>query len=143
MSDGTFNRELAEDLNRIAFWLTKNAEVLPEMTQFNTLSQCLSGKAEITACAHVLHKLTGRTTKDIDKADDGYYRLRVVGLKRMSLYIFAVKARVCRRVKVGTRIIPDQPEKVTPAIPEHEEPIYEWTCDEPILAVAKEAATDA
>jgi hypothetical protein len=40
---------------------------------------------------------------------------------------------VCERVQTGTRRVEAQPEKITPAIEAHDEPIYKWICPESIL----------
>jgi hypothetical protein len=41
---------------------------------------------------------------------------------------FCSRDVVCEKKQVGTRKLAAEPEKVIPAVPEHEEPIYEWEC---------------
>jgi hypothetical protein len=50
---------------------------------------------------------------------------------------------VCRKVEVGTKIIPAKEEEVIPAEPEREEPIYKWECPESFVDLANEETTNA
>lgn len=44
------------------------------------------------------------------------------------------KEKTCRRVKVSDRVIEAVPERIIPAEPERVEEVFEWKCDEPLLA---------
>lgn len=45
-----------------------------------------------------------------------------------SIHWMMYREKVCERVQVGTVRKAAEPEKVIPAVPEHDEPIYEWNC---------------
>lgn len=53
---------------------------------------------------------------------------------KVRLQITIEKEKTCRRVKVGERVLPAVPEHTVPAQPERVEEVYEWRCDEPLLA---------
>jgi hypothetical protein len=53
----------------------------------------------------------------------------------------STRSEVCERIQTGTKIVPAEPERITirEAIPEHEEPVYEWKCSS-LLAPPAEGA---
>ena len=59
---------------------------------------------------------------------NGLFRLRATlpsGLKVTAVF---AQSLVCQSVKVGTKVV-----SARPAVPEHEEDVYEWQCSESIL----------
>ena len=62
------------------------------------------------------------------KLDRGPYLSFSLPFRRNNIaFINIEKEKTCKRVKVGT--------KTVAATPEREEDVYEWQCDEPLLAV--------
>ena len=52
--------------------------------------------------------------------------------------ISAKRDTVCKKLVVGKKIVPSAPERIIPAMPEHEEDIVEWECPESFLAMKDE-----
>jgi len=52
----------------------------------------------------------------------------------VKLHLVIERDKVCRRVRVGEKVIPASPETVVPAKEETIEPLYEWKCDDALLA---------
>ena len=50
-----------------------------------------------------------------------------------ALTVYANRDIVCEKKQVGTVTIPARPERVIEAVPEHEEPVYEYDCG-PLLS---------
>lgn len=91
------------------------------------------GKEEFTR----LVSQAGPGEKVIDPADSAFPRARFypdLGKFSGVFCISVPKDSVCQRVQVGTKIVEAVPERVEvkeivhTAVPEHEEPIYEWDC---------------
>lgn len=47
---------------------------------------------------------------------------------------------VCKRVVVGTKVVPAKEEEIIPAEPEREEEVVKWVCPESFIALGKEEA---
>lgn len=76
-------------------------------------------------------RLLGSFTKE---SGSGYLNLfRNFGPIRFEVTI--PHAKICKRVVVGTRVIPAEPERVIPAKPEHIEELYEWHCPDSVLKI--------
>lgn len=72
-----------------------------------------------------LRRVCGLTDKWSGDDDIGFVKEMPYG----HLLLFTDKQHTCRRIKTGERIVPEQP-----AQPARIEPVYEWVCDEPLLA---------
>ena len=66
-------------------------------------------------------------------ADEHSYRLTVPFGETVKAQFYSQREKVCTKKLVGTKIVPAKAEEVVirEAVPEHEEPIYEWDC--PVL----------
>ena len=123
--------EYADGLRQVADFLEAHSEIeLPEPT---LTAYSLYSKEKAAATARAMSQ-GGRCDKVFE---DTLVRLkRVFGT--ITLEYLGTRSSVCERVKVGTRIVPEQyvaPKPATEAqvIPEHEEAVYEWKCA-PLLA---------
>lgn len=68
-----------------------------------------------------MHKMPGGWVKETSEDYTAYTKTFCGRMK----WVFKVsRATSCRRVMIGI--------KTVPAVPEHEEPIYEWQCDGPL-----------
>ncbi len=66
-----------------------------------------------------------------------------VGVKKIlpsgaSMMLDIHSEQICKKVKVGTRIVPAREEEIIPAEPEQEEDVYEWQCPESFNALKEE-----
>ena len=117
--------EYARGLRLLADWIEANPNMTLPPEQLNIYS--LNSKEDATKCI-----LAMKPCKE--DYDGSLFRIcRDFGPISLR-YIFA-RSAVCTRKVIGTKVVP---EKIKAAmeeeiIPEHEEDIYEWVCDEPLL----------
>jgi hypothetical protein len=52
----------------------------------------------------------------------------------VEIQLYTAKENTCKLVKVGERVVPAKAELTIPARPASVEDVYEWQCDEPLLA---------
>lgn len=57
----------------------------------------------------------------------------------MKVHVSISREQVCKRVVVGTKIVPAKEEEIIPAEPEHEEDIVKWECPESFIALKEDA----
>jgi hypothetical protein len=67
-----------------------------------------------------------RSTSWAKGYDDNYFWLKKTFSGDITLEVNTNRERICRRVVVGTKVIPAQPEKVVEQV--------EWVCDEGLLS---------
>lgn len=53
----------------------------------------------------------------------------------MKVHVSIDRDQVCKRIVVGTKIVPATEEEIIPAQPEHEEEIVKWECPESFIAL--------
>lgn len=95
----------------------------------------------------IVKKGYGRMTKEVS---DSYFKLIRSFSPRVNIRFVQEREELCKRVKVGERtlpaepeqviaavperVIPAEPERIIPAKPERVEDIYEWVCPELIAS---------
>lgn len=57
----------------------------------------------------------------------------------MKVHVSIGREQVCKRVVIGTKIVPAKEEKIIPAEPEHEVEIVKWECPESFIALKEES----
>lgn len=67
--------------------------------------------------------------------EDRYYNLRK-SFGKVTVDFFAMREEVCKRVKVGEKVVPEHiiPARPEEVVPETKEDVYEWQCSESLLA---------
>jgi hypothetical protein len=88
---------------------------------FATHNVYLSSRESLAALARI-----GGWTKNYS---DNYFTLRREFSGEVQLDVYTERDSVCRKVVTGTRVVPAQP-----ATEERVEDVFEWVCDEPLLA---------
>ena len=78
----------------------------------------------------IFAKVAGKVSKS---AFESVFYLRKGFSGDIHLDFNAERDQVCKRVVVGTKLIPATSERIVPAQPEHEEEIVEWNCT-PVMA---------
>ena len=86
---------------------------------YSALCAFVDNKEELSAAGRVLVPFE-------KKYDSGYMRLER-RFRRVRFQVIASRSDVCERVVVGKKTVPSQ------YIPEHEEEIVEWECEDPLL----------
>ena len=116
------NQEYAAALRMLADFYAAHPEA-PQPYESDRLDFNLAceGRAGLEA---VVRAFGGRWTKH--EANNLYYVFGHFGPFRLKVYLN--RAEVCDRVQIGTVRVPAVPERVIPASPEHEAPVYEWRC---------------
>lgn len=121
----TLCAEYASGLRLLADWVEAHPGIDLPSTSLSVYS--LNSKEKAATCLLAL--------KPCEKKYDGdLFRIsRKFGPITLS-YVFT-RSAVCNKKLVGTKVIPEtvKPAEPEEIIPEHEEEIYEWVCDEPIL----------
>lgn len=110
-----------KDLADLIVFLGANPTVpVPHYHVFNCYVET---REELTAVARV-----GKWDKDY--TSNSYFTLRLkFGTNRLDVY--TDRAKVCRKVVVGERVVPAVP--AMEAQPERVEPVEEWVCEESLL----------
>lgn len=122
-------------LRAFADYLEAHPDIIAGVHEFHYVgfNAFTYGKEEFTR----LVRQAGAGEKVIDAADDYAPRARFypnLGEFTGAFCISIPKDSVCQRVQVGTKLVPAEPERIEvkeivhTAVPEHEEPIYEWDC---------------
>jgi hypothetical protein len=115
----TPQQEFAQKLLNLATWYASHPDApAPTGDVYFTIGQFSAKPEEM--------KAIGAGTKEYDES---FFRYNVKG-DGFNLCFIEFRQRVCRKVVVGTKIVPAQTVPARPAefIPEHEEEITEWEC---------------
>lgn len=117
--------EFISMLRQLADWYEARPNMMAPCVDTFRLYSCT--KPEFLA----LRREAGLSVKDMD-GDYVKFTMPLPGDWKFQLY--TNKKHTCQRVKVGTQIIKAKPEVLLPAEPEKVIDVYEWQCDEPLLA---------
>lgn len=94
-------------------------------------------------CPGELHGINHVALKDVAKSgwgplakevDDSHFALVKRFGPRVLIRWFTDRKAICKLVKVGTKVIAAEPEKIIPAKPERVEDIVEWQCPDSLIA---------
>lgn len=127
------NIEVIKAYREAADWLEAHPE-LPTMYVGN-MGVFHMGDQKVTA--PIVAKAMGHVVKDFH--DSSIHLNKYFGPDKLG-NIAAVLDRdqVCERVQTGTKTIPATEERIIPAEPEKEVPVYEWKCGSIFGAAEKE-----
>jgi hypothetical protein len=110
-------------LRAFADWLEENPEYAEDTMLDTTFNAFAVDRDHLGQWARVL----GHARKVFSSS--WFYLERNFG-GDVKLHVNVNRTQVCRKVQTGT--------KVVPAVEEHEVPIYEWECDDPIVLGAED-----
>lgn len=129
--------DMIASLQALVNYFKANPEVPVPSYQSFWINDCSKEQLEAVAVSK-RSKAMGNVRKNITEQS---YMLHIsIGdLDNLTLNYIAERENVCLRKQVGTRIVPATVEEVIirEAVPEHEEPVYEWECSS-LLAPAPE-----
>ena len=113
------HRELIDGLRQLADFIEQHEDSVTNNETVDVIS--------VQPITEVVGRHYGLLTKD---ADDTFFRLRKRFGKRVSIRWIQGRENVCKRVQVGTKVIPATPATVVeiPAQPEKVVPLFEWEC---------------
>jgi hypothetical protein len=124
-------RELADFVERKPFPDTKTSVWRNEpvaLFDAPTLSMHVESAPEFGAiCAAI-----GTFEKDRNEYSTGAIAKLSAGAR---VSVHTARQNVCKKIVVGTRVVPATEERVIEAEPEHEEEIVEWECPESFVAL--------
>lgn len=123
------SREFVESLRKMADFFAARPEL--KIPYVSDIYAFVYTKDELVAVARQL----GSCEKGA--SDSFFYLKKTFGCIQVTWNLN--RSQACRKVITGKKLVPEQrieavPEKVIPA---HEEDLYEWHCDEPLLAGGK------
>jgi hypothetical protein len=137
------NKEVARSLRAIAQW----AEDHPDLEPPNCI---MTAKFQERVISHWYGTAMGQAAKEwiatiassigapkYDKSSDESNYLMSGDAGDYIAQICVSHYAVCRKVKVGEKIVPASAKIIVPAQEQHTEPIYEWECPTSILKGGK------
>lgn len=119
------NQEMADGLRQLADWLEANPQQ-DGILGYVTVNCFLQSREALLA--HV--KGLGRLEKD---AVGNWFYFRKRFTNRVSLEFNIDREKICRKVVTKT-VLPAEPARIIPALPEREEEIVTWECPDSVLA---------
>lgn len=124
------NREYVESLRELADFYEQHAELeIPYEAEQVTVFAWTIGEEKRQLAKFI--RAFGSCTKHYNKAFEGAFQLEKK-FSGITLRVLTERDRVCERVVLGTRVVPEQviPASEEKIIPEHTEDDIEWLCSE-------------